>query len=338
MTFQESLGSVADKVARVKLLALEIAKQIAANENTVAMGAELCKSDLPTELVGEFPELQGIAGAYYARAEKLGDAVADAIEEHYLPRFAGDKLPSSNEAICIALADRLDTLAGIFAVGEVPSGSKDPYGLRRASLASLRLIIETNLELDLRSLLSFAFNLLPLDANPESESIALDYILERFYARYEVEGIEVTTIRSVLNKEIYEPLDIHKRILAAHEFLDMPECLSLASAYKRVSNILDKSGDTPLGDYQHELLTEDAEKALVATIDKLAPNLDELLNRKDYREYLKGLAGMRNAVDAFFDDVMVNAEDASLKRNRLAILSVLQRLFGAVADLKELAS
>lgn len=338
MTFQESLGSVADKVARVKLLALEIARQIAANEDTVAMGAELCKSDLPTELVGEFPELQGIAGAYYARAEKLGDAVADAIEEHYLPRFAGDKLPSSKEAICIALADRLDTLAGIFAVGEVPSGSKDPYGLRRASLASLRLIIETNLELDLRSLLSFAFNLLPLDPNPESESIALDYILERFYARYEVESIEVTTIRSVLNKEIYEPLDIHRRILAAHEFLDMAECLSLASAYKRVSNILGKSDGASVGDYQHELLAEDAEKALVATIDKLAPNLDELLNRKDYREYLRVLAGMRDAVDTFFDDVMVNVEDVSLKRNRLAILSVLQRLFGAVADLKELAS
>jgi len=338
MTFQESLGSVADKVARVKQLALETARQIGANENTVTMGAELCKSDLPTELVGEFPELQGIAGAYYARAEKLSDGIATVIEEHYLPRFAGDRLPSTKEAICVALADRLDTLAGIFAVGEIPSGSKDPYGLRRASLACLRLIIEAELELDLRSLLNSAFKLLPFEGNPESASIALDYIIERFYSRYESDGIEVTTIRSVLNKGIYEPLDMHQRILAAHGFLSIPECSALASAYKRVSNILGKSEEAHQGDYQHALLTEPAEVNLVAAIDRLSPELAELLNKKDYQRYLTVLASMREAVDAFFDDVMVNVENSALKQNRLAILSVLQGLFGAVADLKELAS
>jgi glycyl-tRNA synthetase beta chain len=338
MTFQESLGSVADKVARVKQLALEIATQISANENTVAVGAELCKSDLPTELVGEFPELQGIAGAYYARAEDLSDEIATVIEEHYLPRFAGDKLPSTKEAICVALADRLDTLAGIFAVGEIPSGSKDPYGLRRASLACLRLIIETGLELDLKSLVNCAFRLLPFESKPESSSIALDYIVERFYSRYESEGIEVTTIRSVLNKDIYEPLDMHQRILAAHGFLSVPECGALASAYKRVSNILGKSDERLQGDYQHVLLAETAEVNLVAAIDKLAPELNDLLNKKDYRRYLTVLASMRETVDAFFDDVMVNVEDSALKRNRLAILCALQGLFGAVADLKELAS
>lgn len=338
MTFQESLGSVADKVARVKQLALDIAMQISADENTVASGAELCKSDLPTELVGEFPELQGIAGAYYARAEHLGDEIATVIEEHYLPRFAGDRLPSTKEAICVALADRLDTLAGIFAVGAIPSGSKDPYGLRRASLACLRLIIETQLELDLRSLLNSAFKLLPFEVKPKSASIALDYIVERFYSRYESEGIEVTTIRSVLKTGIYKPLDMHQRIFAAHEFRSIPDCPALASAYKRVSNILEKSDEALHGDYQHTLLAEAAEVNLVAAIDRLSPELAELLNKKDYRRYLTVLASMRDAVDAFFDDVMVNVENGALKQNRLAILAALQGLFGAVVDLKELAS
>ena len=335
MTFQHKLGSVYDKVARVASLASFIATKIGADASIAARGAELAKSDLASELVNEFPELQGIAGAYYARAEGLGDEIANVIEQHYLPRFATDVLPDNLEATAVAIADRCDTLAGIFAIGEIPSGSKDPFALRRASLAVLRLIIDNNLNLDLAELFSEALNRLPFDVPPNTLESLIAYLNERYYARYEAQGIPITTIRAVINQGVNEPLDFQRRLNALVAFSDMPEALVLASAYKRVSNILAKA-DAVKPAYIDELLVETAEHVLAKALQALKPALDKAISTKDYSGYLTHLASLRQPVDVFFNEVMVNAEDAKLRQNRLGLLATLASLFGAVADLKEL--
>ena len=336
MTFQHKLGSVYDKVTRVTSLAQLIATQIGADANIATAAAKLAKSDLASELVNEFPELQGIAGAYYAREEGLGNEIATVIEQHYLPRFATDVLPDSLEATAVAIADRCDTLAGIFAIGEIPSGSKDPFALRRASLAILRLIIENDLNLNVAEMFTEALNSLPFEAPQSTLESLISYLNERYYARYEAQGIPVTTIRAVINQGVNAPIDFHRRLNALVDFSDMPESTVLASAYKRVANILAKAG-TVEATYTDELLVEDAEQALAKAIKTLTPALDKAISNKDYSAYLTHLASLREPVDVFFDEVMVNAEDDKLKQNRLGLLATLASLFGAVADLKELA-
>ena len=337
MTFQHQLGSVLDKVKRVQQLALVIAQEIGADAQAVEAASALCKSDLASELVNEFPELQGIAGGYYARAEGLDHVVAAAIKEHYLPRFASDSLPSSLEATAVALADRLDTLAGIFAIGETPSGSKDPFALRRSSLAVLRLLIENKLDCDLESLLDAAFRGLPVTPQENSRQALSAYINERYYAKYEQDQISPLVVRSILNKQISRPLDFDNRVKSTHEFLGLEESLALASAYKRVANLLEKSDSIQPGVVNPALLIEPAEKELVAALDALQPKLDDQLKQLSYSDYLTTLASLRTPVDLFFDGVMVNSDKPELKTNRLAILQRLDGLFGAVADLKELA-
>ncbi|HBZ48897.1 MAG TPA: glycine--tRNA ligase subunit beta [Halieaceae bacterium] len=337
MTFQHQLGSVLDKVKRVQQLALVIAQEIGADAQAVEAASALCKSDLASELVNEFPELQGIAGGYYARAEGLDHVVAAAIKEHYLPRFASDSLPSSLEATAVALADRLDTLAGIFAIGETPSGSKDPFALRRSSLAVLRLLIENKLDCDLESLLDAAFRGLPVTPQEKSRQALSAYINERYYAKYEQDQISPLVVRSILNKQISRPLDFDNRVKSTHEFLGLEESLALASAYKRVANLLEKSDSIQPGVVNPALLIEPAEKELVAALDALQPKLDDQLKQLSYSDYLTTLASLRTPVDLFFDGVMVNSDNLELKTNRLAILQRLDGLFGAVADLKELA-
>ena len=337
MTFQHQLGSVLDKVKRVQQLALVIAQEIGADAQAVEAASALCKSDLASELVNEFPELQGIAGGYYARAEGLDHVVAAAIKEHYLPRFASDSLPSSLEATAVALADRLDTLAGIFAIGETPSGSKDPFALRRSSLAVLRLLIENKLDCDLESLLDAAFRGLPVTPQENSRQALSAYINERYYAKYEQDQISPLVVRSILNKQISRPLDFDNRVKSTHEFLGLEESLALASAYKRVANLLEKSDSIQPGVVNPALLIEPAEKELVAALDALQPKLDDQLKQLSYSDYLTTLASLRTPVDLFFDGVMVNSDNLELKTNRLAILQRLDGLFGAVADLKELA-
>lgn len=336
MTFQHQLGSVYDKVTRVASLSALIATQVGADAAIAKQGAELAKSDLASELVNEFPELQGIAGAYYAREESLGNEIAEVIEQHYLPRFASDALPSTLEATSVAIADRCDTLAGIFAIGEIPSGSKDPFALRRASLAILRLIIENELTLNLEQLFAEALNKLPFDAPDSTQESLISYVNERYYARYESHGIPVTTIRAVINQGINEPLDFQHRLMALVEFSAMEESTVLASAYKRVGNILTKAGSFEAG-YNTELLIEPAEQALAAAMQTLTPALTAAISTKDYSAYLRQLASLREPVDTFFDKVMVNVEDMTLRQNRLGLLATLAELFGAVADLKELA-
>ena len=337
MTFQHQLGSVLDKVKRVQQLALVIAQEIGADAQAVEAASALCKSDLASELVNEFPELQGIAGGYYARAEGLDHVVAAAIKEHYLPRFASDSLPSSLEATAVALADRLDTLAGIFAIGETPSGSKDPFALRRSSLAVLRLLIKNKLDCDLESLLDAAFRGLPVTPQENSRQALSAYINERYYAKYEQDQISPLVVRSILNKQISRPLDFDNRVKSTHEFLGLEESLALASAYKRVANLLEKSDSIQPGVVNPALLIEPAEKELVAALDALQPKLDDQLKQLSYSDYLTTLASLRTPVDLFFDGVMVNSDKPELKTNRLAILQRLDGLFGAVADLKELA-
>jgi len=336
MTFQHKLGSVYDKVIRVTSLSSLIATQIGADAEIASRGAALAKSDLASELVNEFPELQGIAGAYYARAEGLGDDIADVIEQHYLPRYATDILPTSLEATAVAIADRCDTLAGIFAIGEIPSGSKDPFALRRASLAVLRLIIQNNLTLNLEQLFSEALTKLPIETPADSLGNLISYINERYYARYETQGIPVTTIRAVINQGINEPLDFENRLNALVKFSKMPEAIVLASAYKRVSNILAKA-ESYQSSYSSELLIEIGERALATAIEAITPRLEKAISTNDYSSYLTELASLREPVDTFFDHVMVNADDEKLRQNRLGLLSTLASLFGSVADLKELA-
>lgn len=337
MTFQHKLGSVYDKVRRVASLAAVIATKIGADAKIATRGAELAKSDLASELVNEFPELQGIAGAYYARDEGLGNEIATVIEQHYLPRFATDTLPSTLEATAVAIADRCDTLAGIFAIGEIPSGSKDPFALRRASLALLRLIIDNNLTLDIKALFAEAISRLPVETPSGTLENLVSYVNERYYARYEAQGITVTTVRAVINQDINEPLDFHKRLTALVDFSEMPEASALASAYKRVGNILAKA-DSHVADYSNELLIEAAEQDLATAIQSLTPALDTAMEARDYSAYLTHLASLREPVDRFFESVMVNSEDDKLKLNRLGLLATLASLFGAVADLKELAN
>lgn len=337
MTFQHKLGSVYDKVSRVSDLAAHIADEIGADTSTTVLGAQLAKSDLASELVNEFPELQGIAGAYYARAEGKSNEIAQVIEQHYLPKFASDALPQTLEATAVAIADRCDTLAGIFAIGEIPSGSKDPFALRRASLAILRLIIENELNLNIESLLRRALAGLPFEARPSTLDDLLAYINERYYARYESQGIPVTAIRAVIALGINEPLDVQKRLSAIIEFSNMVESSALASAYKRVGNILAKAESQP-ATYANDLLVEPAERALAQAIDELKPGLESALRANDYSFYLRQLASLRDPVDLFFDHVMVNTDDEGLKRNRLGLLATLAAMFGAVADLKELAN
>jgi glycyl-tRNA synthetase beta chain len=337
MTFQHQLGSVLDKVKRVQQLAVIIAQEIDADPQAVETAAGLCKSDLASELVNEFPELQGIAGGYYARAEGLDHVVANAIKEHYLPRFASDSLPSSAEATAVALADRLDTLAGIFAIGETPSGSKDPFALRRSSLAVLRLLIENKLDCDLDSLLDAAFRGLPVTPEENARQALGAYINDRYYAKYEQDQISPLVVRSILNKQITRPLDFDNRVKSTHEFLGLEESLALASAYKRVANLLEKSDSVASRAINPELLIETAEKELVAALDALQPTLEDQLKQLSYSDYLTTLASLRTPVDQFFDGVMVNSDNPELKTNRLAILQRLDGLFGAVADLKELA-
>lgn len=336
MTFQQKLGSVHDKVSRVTSLAALIATKVGADASIATRGASLAKSDLASELVNEFPELQGIAGAYYARAEDLGDEVATVIEQHYLPRFATDALPSTLEATAVAIADRCDTLAGIFAIGEIPSGSKDPFALRRASLALLRLIIENKLSLNIKELFAEAISGLPFQAPEDTLENLISYLNERYYARYEAQGIPVTTVRAVINQSVNEPLDFQNRLAAIVEFSGIPESSELASAYKRVSNILAKAGSFDAS-YTNELLVEAAEKALAKAIQALTPALDQAIKTQDYSAYLTHLASLREPIDVFFNEVMVNAEDVKLRQNRLGLLATMASLFGAVADLKELA-
>jgi len=337
IVFQKQLGSVFEKTERIAALAKQIAAQLGADEALAERAGTLCKSDLVTEMVLEFDNMQGIAGYYYARNDGENEDVAQAMQEQYLPKFAGDALPETTTGAIIALADRLDTITGIFGIGQQPTGSKDPFALRRASLGVLRLLVDKQLDLDLRTLLEQAVaqhaGLTDTDGLVDR---VLDYMLERFRAWYEDAGIPVEVFLAVSARKVSNPLDIDQRVKAVHEFYQLPQAQALAAANKRVANILAKSG-APTGKLDPALLQESAEQALADAVQAKAALVEPLFAKRAYTEALTQLADLQEPVDAFFDQVMVNADDEQLRNNRLALLQQLGNLFLAVADISLLA-
>jgi len=337
MVFQAQLGTLWDKTVRIAMLAVELTKFTGAQVADAERAAMLSKCDLTSELVGEFPELQGIAGTYYARLEGENDEVAEALGEQYLPKFAGDVLPKTKTGTTIALADRLDTLVGIFGIGQAPTGSKDPFALRRSAIGILRLIIENNLDVTIEALVNsalHAYGALITDPN-KTRSVAVAFLEGRYRAKYEDQGVQVDVIQAVQAMSPASPLDFDKRVNAVNHFRNLPEAAALAAANKRVANILAKEA-APEGSVVEANLVEDAEKALFAELAKITPVVEPLFAAKDYTAALSALAALRVPVDAFFDGVMVMADDAELKANRLRMLAQLRDLFTKVADISVL--
>ncbi len=335
IVFQEKLGSIYDKTERIRAIALALGEGLGANAEHVARAAELCKSDLVTDMVYEFGELQGIAGYYYAQNDGEPEDVAKAMNEQYMPRFAGDELPSTLVGSLIALADRLDTVVGIFGIGQPPSGSRDPFALRRACLGILRIIIEKQLPLDLRTCIELAIaqhGALPA-ADGLTETV-LAYMVERLRAYYEDRDIAAEVFLAVTAKQLSEPGDIDRRVHAVHQFSQLPQAQALASANKRVSNLLAKQGEGRVsGSVSVSLLAEPAELELATQLEELQQQVQPLFDAGNYGEGLQQLAGLREAVDHFFDKVMVMVEDEVLRDNRLALLARLRAMFLQVADI-----
>jgi glycyl-tRNA synthetase beta chain len=339
VTFQAKLGSIGDKVRRVKTLAGEIALLIETERAPVERAAELAKCDLLTLMVGEFPELQGVMGRYYAAADGEAVEISAAIDEHYLPRVAGGTLPASLAGVAVALADKLDTLAGIFSIGQKPSGTKDPFGLRRAAIGVLRILIEKKFDLDLRALVTRAIELQPA-RSPSADAEVWEFILERLRAYLldsasagSVPGATTEMIDAVRASTPVSPLDFTARLRALVGFLALPEASSLTAANKRISNILKKADGGASGSVDVTLLREPAEKSLHESLASIYADVERAVTKRDYTGALSRLARLRPAVDAFFDAVMVNAEDAALRRNRLALLAQLRGSFARIADL-----
>jgi glycyl-tRNA synthetase beta chain len=343
VTFQAQLGSIGDKVRRVAALAANLAPTCGADLKRVARAAQLAKCDLLCAMVGEFPELQGVMGAYYARSDGEDAEVATAIREHYLPRGAGDVLPATPTGTALALADRLDTLAGIFATGQKPSGTRDPYGLRRAAIGVLRLARERTLDFDLRALIEQAVAAQPVaDLAPRAAAVTDEvygYVMERLRAQYlEDKASAVTTeiFDAVLATAPRSLLDADARVGALVSFLALPEAASLAAANRRIANILKKSAAGVPAAIDASLLQPGAEQSLHAALLRHRPTVEAALARSDYRGAFTVLARLRPEIDAFFDGVMVNDPDARLRGNRLALLGELRALFTRIADLSRL--
>ncbi len=362
VTFQAKLGSLGDKMRRTVALAIDVAAAINGPTDDTRRAAELAKCDLLTAMVGEFPELQGIMGSYYAAADGEAADVAQAIREHYLPRAAGDALPQSRPGIAVAIADKLDTLAGIFALGERPTGNKDPFGLRRAALGIQRILIEKQLELDLKRLIDLAvagvradIDRLRAQAAPQAAPKAhvgadvvagwiYDFLMERLRAYY-LERASAAPGRVAVTTEMFDavlaarpasPLDFDARLKALSAFLDLPEAGSLTAANKRIANILKKAPAAATSTVSVAHLKEDAEVRLYDALRALKEGVAASTAGREYTAALGRLSQLRPAVDAFFDQVMVMDEDPQLRTNRLQLLAELQALFGGIADLSRL--
>lgn len=339
IVFQQKLGTLLDKTERVTQLAAALAPAVGARAKLAQRAAQLSKADLVTDMVLEFSDMQGIAGSYYALHDGEDAEVASALAQQYWPKFAGDQLPETATACTLALADRLDTLVGIFGIGQPPTGSKDPFALRRASLSVLRIVVEKNLTLDLRECLEQAVAQYPEGTLEQGTAEqVLEYMIERFRAWYEEDSIPAEVFKAVSARRLSRPLDIHRRVQAVHAFTQLPQAQALAAANKRVSNILGKLDSThSFDDVSANLLIEPEEKALSESIQILAVSCQQHLERDEYAQALSCLADLRAPVDAFFDGVMVNAEDEALRHNRLNLLKQLRDLFLGVADISLLA-
>ncbi|AUB73271.1 MULTISPECIES: glycine--tRNA ligase subunit beta [Pseudomonas] len=334
VVFQAQLGSVYDKAVRVSKLAALIAPRIGGDAQRAARAGLLSKCDLATEMVGEFPEMQGIAGYYYALNDGEPQDVALALNEQYMPRGAGAELPGTLTGAAVAIADKLDTLVGIFGIGMLPTGSKDPYALRRAALGILRILIDKKLDLDLTEAVNFAVS--AFGAKIKSAGLAdqvLEFIFDRLRARYEDEGVDVATYLSVRALNPTSALDFDQRVQAVQAFRQLPEAAALAAVNKRVSNLLSKVEGTVSTHVEARYFDNASEFSLFSAIQKADEAVQPMAAARQYNEALTRLASLREPVDAFFEAVMINAEDPSVRANRYALLARLRGLFLGVADI-----
>ncbi|GAA3963219.1 glycine--tRNA ligase subunit beta [Allohahella marinimesophila] len=341
--FQKSLGTVLEKSKRLETLAATVATLIKADGAQASRAGLLSKADLVSDMVLEFPELQGTMGRYYAIHDGEPAELAAAIEEHYWPRFAGDRVPQSKIAASVALADRLDTLTGIFGIGQAPTGTKDPFALRRAALGVLRICIEHSLDLDLYEVIGAAISgyTETRSFDPELQTIVFDYVFDRFRNLYEEQGISSAAFLAVRKRPVRSPFEFHQRILAVEAFRSMPEAEALIAANKRVSNILAKSDlqdSAEPGSVDDRLFQNNEERALYDGVVACEDTTRPLLISGHFAEALKELAQLKTVTDKFFDEVMVMAEDPALRDNRLMLLRRLRALFLNIADIAELSS
>jgi glycyl-tRNA synthetase beta chain len=342
VVFQHSLGSVYDKSARLAELSRGIAQEIGVSAAWAERAAWLSKCDLVSDMVGEFPELQGVMGRYYARHEGEPAEVAEAIAEHYQPRGAGDSLPRTATGQVLAIADKLDTVVGIFSLGQAPTGDRDPFALRRAALGLVRIIIECGLNLDLQRLIGescavYRGQEVRIAAREVSEQV-YEFIMDRLRAYYQDAGIPSDVFEAVFSRRPARPLDFDARVRAVQDFRSLPEAGSLAAANKRIGNILRKNTDTLPERMDETLLQEPAERALAQAMHGLRAELAPLAERGEYTAVLRRLAELRPVIDGFFDGVMVMCEDAAVRGNRLLLLRDLHLLFLQVADLSCLSA
>lgn len=335
VVFQQKLGTLGDKVKRLTKLSGYIAKTIDADTDTVKQGAQLAKCDLVTEVVFEFPNLQGIAGYDYAIHDKVAKKTADIIKEHYQPIFSGDTLPNSKESACVALADRLDTLVGIIGINKKPTGDKDPFGLRRSALGIIRILIEKSLDMDLTKLVHQAVKTYAVELpNKNVEDNVCQFILERLKYWYTGNDIPVGVFDAVLSTNTTNLLDFNKRIKAVLEFQKLPEAEALAAANKRVGNILKKQNKLSIPkSINAKHLSEPAEETLAALLKEQASKVAEFYDKQDYTKALTTLACLKEPIDDFFDNVMVMDKDEKKRNNRLALLARLRELFSKTADI-----
>jgi glycyl-tRNA synthetase beta chain len=335
--FQQQLGTLKEKSERISAVAEKVAVKIEANAQHAQRAGLLSKADLMSDMVMEFPDVQGVMGMYYARFDGEHEEVAIALNEQYLPRFAGDTLPTSLVACAVSIADKLDTLVGIFGIGQAPKGDKDPFALRRAAIGLLRIITDKNLDLDIVDLAEIAKEQYTDKLTNENVvNDVVDFLFARFRATYQAGGYSVELIQSVLERRPTKPVDFEKRIKAVAKFQTLPEAAPIAAANKRISNILAKVTENIANDVDTGLLQEDAEKVLVATLSSLESKLSVLFAQGDYEAALFELASLQAPVDAFFDSVMVMADDPAIKQNRLALLNRLRNLFLQIADVSVL--
>ncbi|MEI6737622.1 MAG: glycine--tRNA ligase subunit beta, partial [Pseudomonadota bacterium] len=336
VVYHNKLGSQGERGERVAKLAGEFAKKIGANVDQAVRAAQLSKADLVTDMVGEFPELQGTMGRYYALHDGEGEIVANAIAEHYRPRFAGDALPKTTVSISVALADKMDTLAGLFGIGQEPTGDKDPFALRRHALGVLRMLIECDLPLTMKDVVASAFTNFP-NTQVEAEGRLVHYIFDRLAGYLREFGYTLLEVDAVVSVRPERWSELPIRLAAVRAFAQLPEAASLAAANKRIGNILKKADSIPEF-FVEANLVEVQERILAAAMAQVMPKAKQLFDAAKYEDSLKSLAALREPVDAFFEHVMVNADDPVVRANRLGLLATLHREMNRVADLSKLAN
>jgi len=337
--YHNKLGSLGDRVERLRFLARNIGPRIGADHALSDRAAQLAKADLVTDMVGEFPELQGTMGRYYAIHDGEAQQVADAIAQHYWPRHAGDALPEAPVAQAVALADKLETLAGLFGIGALPTGDKDPFGLRRAAIGVLRILIEKRLNLPLPSLLGLSFQAFNsvVATKPVPEDVA-DFLYDRLRGHLREQGYTANQVEAVLVQRPSRIDLVPDQLAAVKAFEALPESGALSAANKRIVNILKKSGGEAAAGIDVERLTDGAERDLWQSFEALTPAIEQHCTNGDYTSALKALASAKPAVDRFFDDVMVMADDEALRANRLALLNRVAATMNRVADISKLAA